>query len=751
MKKILLSFLALLPLMVNAQKVWDYEDFTVTKVSNPTHGEREVDGLIAGGDRQNSYTWRLAGRGDEIYIATARNIASALVNIYGSQISAASGISMDAFWAMIDAVANGDIMRNDVSEGANIICYNRKTGEFKVVWTGNLTEYQRMAVTFGDDIYFGSYSADQTIEQYILKLDKDGNFTKVYKTTGTTAMRANCVYDDHLFFASADARIEVPEGEPQPLVKMAVIRKSNEDDTVWDLVADYKDFGNIPFDPIQSSWAGAPFWELASHNGYIYATAPSTAGFVIFKGRPAEGGESANKYGWHWEEVAGPNNGINNPGLSNVEGGEPGTMRSLIGSVYEFNGELYAYNFDHAFGGEAQAFVGMLQQLTGKGTKASDYLSYMYNSLHNPQKVWKLDDTTGKFNELTAFTELMEGTTNEYIWRLGDHNGRLYVATMDAGIFYNYITQLTNGSFFKMSPSEKASKLKYIANVIKLLALAKGNEKADELREKLEQLMPILEQYIETEQVDEETIKYIIDINGLTQEISNLIADFLKQETAKQTEALRAFFMQAVQNLKDFNSAEMAAIKQLIDQLNSDEMKEKWSLFLQQIANAQPEELKGIIADMAQQIVAKVMMELQAMAAEIGERIDVKGIEMYKYINDAVVNNQWGFDLLRTSDGGESFEVITRTGFDDKYNYGCPSFLSTEEGLYFGTCNPFYGGQLYLLSDKNEDKPSGIAEVKSQNIGNSSDYYTLSGQVLKGTPTRPGVYIKDGRKVVIGY
>ena len=76
--------------------------------------------------------------------------------------------------------------------------------------------------------------------------------------------------------------------------------------------------------------------------------------------------------------------------------------------------------------------------------------------------------------------------------------------------------------------------MKYIANVIKLLALAKGNEKADELREKLEQLMPILEQYIETEQVDEETIKYIIDINGLTQEISNLIADFLKQETAKQ-------------------------------------------------------------------------------------------------------------------------------------------------------------------------------------------------------------------------
>ena len=397
MKTKLLSVLALFLMGATGAKSQDVAtsvNYTITKISNPEHGEREIDGLVEGGDRENSYTWRMAMRGDEIYIATARNIASALVNMYGSQISAASGMSMDTFWALIDAFANGDIMRNDVNEGANIIAYNRKTGEFRVVWTGGPGEYQRMAVTFGDNVYFGSYSADQSIEQYILKLDKDGNFTKVYTTTGTTAMRANCVYDDHLFFASSDARTVVAEGDPEPLAKMAVIRKSNEDDTVWDLVADYKDFGKIPFDPIQASWAGCSFWELASHKGYIYATAPSTAGFVIFKGRPAQDGESANEYGWHWEEVAGPNNGINNPGLSDVPGGEPGTMRSLIGSVYEFNGELYAYNFDHAFGGLALCFVGMLQQLTGAQVKAADYLEYMYNSLHNPQKVWKLNDAT---------------------------------------------------------------------------------------------------------------------------------------------------------------------------------------------------------------------------------------------------------------------------------------------------------------------------------------------------------------------
>ena len=749
-KKVFISMLAALPLLSSAQKVWDYDDYTVIKVSNPDRGEREIDGLIAGGDRQNSYTWRLAGRGDEIYIATARNIASALVNIYGSQISAASGLSMDTFWAMIDAVANGDIMRNDVNEGANIIAYNRKTGEFRVAYTAEPGVYQRYALTFGDNVYFGSYSADQSVKQYILKLDPEGNFTKVFESTGTTAMRANCEYDDHLFFASVDSRIEIPEGEAQPLVKMAVIRKSNDDDTVWERVADYKDFGTVPYDPIQSSWAGAPFWELASHAGYIYATAPSTAGFVIYKGRPAQGDESANEYGWHWEEVAGPNNGINTPGLSDVEGGEPGTMRSLIGSVYEFNGELYAYNFDHAFGGEAQAFVGILQQLTGSGAKASDYLSYMYNSLHNPQKVWKLNDATGKFEELTAFTELMEGTTNEYIWRMGDHNGKLYVATMDAGIFYNYMTQLTNGSFFRMSQAERLSKIAYIGNVIKLLGMAKGNEMADELRTKLEELQQLLSQYVETNQVDENTVESIIDIQGVTQEIRLLIADFMKQKASEQVTAISAMIVQALENAKEKGLTDFTALTGLLEYLGSEEVREQWAQRKEQLEQATPEERLQFFATTVQQTLSMLFGQVQSMSDDIYERIDGKGLEMYAYINNAVMTNEWGFDLLRTANGGQSFEVITRSGFDDKYNYGCPSFLSTEEGLYFGTCNPFYGGQLYLLSEKGKDV-TGISEVENETeTSATTGYYTLSGQAVNGVPTQKGVYIKDGRKVVMG-
>ena len=675
--------------------------YTVKRISNPDRTERQVDGLMPGGDRENSYTWRMAMRGDYIYIATTRNIASALVNMYAPNFTA-SGMSLDDFWKLIDALDNGDIPRNDNNEGANIIEYNRKTGDFRVVYTGEPGIYYRMAVTFGDNVYFGSYSANPEAKQYILKLDTDGNFTKVFETQKSISLRANCEYDGHLFFAGADDRTEIDEmqmlmdmlagkvpSSSYP-TKMAVMRKSNDDDTVWERVADYKDFGMVPYDKIMSSWAGCPIWELASHNGYIYATAPSTEGFVIFRGHPAASGETANEYGWYWEEVAGLNNGINNPGLSDVKGGEPGTMRSLIGSVYEFKGQLYAYNFDHSFGGEAAVFAGLMKMLAGLDSKPSDYLEYMYNSLQNPQKVWRLNDETGKFEELTNFTKLMEGTTNEYIWRMGEYDGQLYISTMDAGIFYGYMTQLTNGSLLKMTPEELATKIKYVSDAVELLAKMKIDKDVENLKEIIASISLLLSDYFSSEDEGEE-VNSVLKFKELLGTIKLLIQ--LKIDSMDGESLADKLVLQALQKAKD---------------------------------------------------------EIQKLA----DKIDVEGAKKYLYINHLVRNNEWGFDLFRTSDG-ENFETITRNGFNDKYNYGCPSFLTTDEGLYIGTCNPFYGGQLYLLTNIKEDEKAkieavGIEEVKDRLVENAgSDWHDLQGRKINGNPARAGIYLRNGRKVIV--
>ena len=362
--------------------------------------------------------------------------------------------------------------------------------------------------------------------------------------------------------------------------------------------------------------------------------------------------------------------------------------------------------------------------------------------------MWKLNDATGKFEELTAFTDLMEGTTNEYIWRMGSHNDKLYVATMDAGIFYNYLTQLTNGSFFKMTPAERLAKLTYINKVIQLLAMAKGNEIADELRSKLEQLQQLLSQYVETEQIDEDTTRTLIDIQGLTQEIRNLVTSFVQQQAA----SVAAILVPLIENARAQGQEQLNAIISTLEYLSSEQARQQWAQLREQLQQATPEELREMLNSAVQTTLTTLGGQIQSVVSDIYDRIDGKGIEMYLYINNAVKNNEWGFDLLRTADGGQSFEVITRNGFDDKYNYGCPSFLSTEEGLYFGTCNPFYGGQLFLLSEEG-DTPAGISLPSVTNnlpsTLNAQRYYTLDGRVINGKPVSQGVYIKDGRKVVV--
>ena len=730
---ILIMILSLFPLRVEAAKVIEKKGVKITKISNPDKGEREVDGLIAGGDRENSYTWRLAERGDYIYIATTRNIASALVNMYGEAISdASSGISKDMIWAIVDVVTNGNIPRNDENNGANIISYNRKTGEFKVIYTAEKYTYFRMAVTFGDNVYFGSYSANPDVEQYILKLDSEGNFTKIFTTKGSISLRGNCVYDEHLYFAGADEREVVDAGDGNP-TKIAVLQKSNEDDKVWDRVADYKDFGEYAYDPIMSSWAGAPIWELSTYKGYIYATLPSTAGFIIFRGHPATNSEKANEYGWYWEEIVGLNNGKNEPGLSTKKGGEPGTMHSLIGSTFVFNDELYVYNFDHAFGGEALAFVGMLQQVSGQDVKASDYLRYLYDSLNHPQSMWKFNDKTGKFEECKEFTNLVEGTTNEYVWRAGEYDGQMYIATMDASIFYNYLTRLTNGSFSEMTDEEIEEQIGYINNLIELIVKEYNLEEQvdlEEIENKLNDIKDMLIQ-IDAMEINRENIEEFLDkYSDIKEKLETIIKDLkdkIDDEGAEQV--LRDFIDEyGVYDLlnKYITEENLTELVNLL--LNEEQKKEvinqiKSYLGLPEDTEIPEETIITIATIYVKYKINEVLEKAIVEIADSYDKIDWEGLEMYNYISNMVKNDQWGFDLIRTKDGVD-FELITDDGFEDKYNYGASSFLATDEGLYIGTCNPFYGAQLYLLTTGNEGNE--VYEYEITQITSSEDDNNLT-------------------------
>jgi hypothetical protein len=55
---------------------------------------------------------------------------------------------------------------------------------------------------------------------------------------------------------------------------------------------------------------------------------------------------------------------------------------------------------------------------------------------------------------------------------------------------------------------------------------------------------------------------------------------------------------------------------------------------------------------------------------------------------DAIFENMGGAKLFRSRDG-ENWLPVTLNGFDNPYNYGIRTLLSTPLGLVAGTVNPF--------------------------------------------------------------
>jgi len=92
------------------------------------------------------------------------------------------------------------------------------------------------------------------------------------------------------------------------------------------------------------------------------------------------------------------------------------------------------------------------------------------------------------------------------------------------------------------------------------------------------------------------------------------------------------------------------------------------------------------------------MMTILEVVAE-NNSDDVEMQEMIQMLQVANYNNPSGFDLYATEDG-VNIQAITRNGGfggGDHYNYGARTLVSTGEGLFLGTSNPFHGCQVWKI------------------------------------------------------
>ena len=369
----------------------------------------------------------------------------------------------------------------------------------------------------------------------------------------------------------------------------------------------------------------------------------------MFKGHPAEDGETANQYGWHWEEVIGYFNGVNNIGLfDDPEGSslENRGMLSVTATPFVFNDELYVMDFDMTIYSEIYAVRGILNHLMKKEGKPSEYLAGMYATMQHPQSIWKMDNETGKFIKCEGFSNVADNPCTEYLWRAAVYDGELYIGTMDSATIYNYVTKLTNLSFTQMTPDEMSDQLRYIMTLVEIFA-AKSEE----------------------EEVPEEVNAQIEDLAATAEDMVDEIEDMeLNPDDAEE-------YVTDYSGYKERLAAIVAGVK---------------------------EKIKTAVENSA---AAKLIASMNAVKEQITElynSIDWEGLKMYAYISNAVRDDVWGFEIFKSADG-ENFEPVTIDGFGDKYNYGARTLLATDNGLYVGTANPFYGAQLFLL--KNDEKP----------------------------------------------
>ena len=121
---------------------------------------------------------------------------------------------------------------------------------------------------------------------------------------------------------------------------------------------------------------------------------------------------------------------------------------------------------------------------------------------------------------------------------------------------------------------------------------------------------------------------------------------------------------------------------------------------------------------------------LDIVAPEVSEEINssilAEAFHHFVYYlgcSDIVKDQEKGCDILYSEDG-QNFEVLTRNGFNDEFNHGGRAFIPTDNGLYVGMANPFWGAQLWKITDgtevptpegnKEETKPEVKPEVKPE-------------------------------------
>lgn len=465
------------------------------------------------------------------------------------------------------------------------------------------------------------------------------------------------------------------------LVSLATDGADPEDVDSWSVIANQETFDNLPACWIRDSINGGGLWDLVPFNGSLYVsmvtgkTDATTGvnhkqGFAVYRGDPKADGT------WNWTPIIG---------------------NTSKGAKYEFGlgkkescaGNLFAYG-DHLYIGGYNDPMLDLAEIGNAGNFQS-----LYEDLKNPACLNRMDKNE---NIELINDDGFGAASTQYLWRFSEYHGKLLIGTFDIATLASGFTQLTDGSLLEMTPEEFSQKMTYVKELLQ--SLKKTPSGAALTAEEGTTEEAATEDNAEDAQ---ENIQENTDADNT--------ADQAATEAAKDQEAVVTDNTNA-----ELTDTEADAIDQMLDQL--DEIETLSSDDSQTAAYTQrnkPSDIVDVYLDMVNNYNNYVKPTLNRLNPDLAQKIEnnVFNTAFHHFVyylgcSNIIRTQEKGCDVLISSDG-VNFTTLTRNGFGDIYNHGGRAFIPTDNGLFLGMANPFWGTQLWRVTDGSEnptpDKP----------------------------------------------
>lgn len=632
--------------------------YTFEKVSHPDKGAGEVDGLLDEADsRSQTYSWSAIECGDYIYIGTCYNSTYGIYwrNVYNMMLNAGktSAEAMQIARDFVQFVFN-DQFDETLRPRGIIVKLNKTTGEFSAVYDSknsqdpaiaatNCSGY-RMAFEFKGKLYFVSLA---TPTMFLLEIDpqEDGTekcevaFQRSLSAEGRAKRIASgvhglIVYDDEILMCLADedsTRSSFKEEHPEGGLIVA-----SSDARNWRIIANENDLGPSGYHEYDGLMGGG-IWDIIEYNGAVYVTVvtdltdPATGivnkqGFALYRGVKNEDGSFA------WTQLSGKDKEGNI--VNNLPNGF-GCNYAMACNMWVYDGYLYMGTYNDP--------MLDLAEVPAHANFEPLYWDLYYSiNLYRMDSEGNIELIAGRPTE--TFPEVkgnmgpgLGDNSNQYVWRMVNHDDKLWLATYDTSTLTSVFTQLTDSQLVSMTPEEYQNRL----TQLKKLATSLGI-----LQEKYEKVF----------------------------------------DAIFGSEEMRKLF-DGIQRLIDAGTGKHDPVPPYLEMVSC------YNAFKDKITNAKvPKLLKPLYNELLKALDKTFFQPMDKLIDEIGDVVFYFGTNYY------IKNSTKGFDLL-VSEDGVNFEVVTNDGFCDPSNHGVRTLTSADDGttLYVGTANPYYGAQVWKV------------------------------------------------------